>query len=790
MTARLQKPHVRVFNEERDRQALLVVDQRLSMFFGSRRAMKSVAAAEAAAIGAWRVLGAGDRVGAIVFNDREMAEFRARRSRSTVLQILMAIVAYNRSLGVDSGISASPAMLNKALQQAQRRALHDAAVIIISDFDGADDETRRMIGAMARHNDVVALLVHDPLQSDLPASASMTVTDGDLQIHLEVGRESVRQKHLAGVAGAAQGRIRLDAGSRRSRAAAQRRRGDGAATPAPARHPAEPQRARRRPSSDGGEPWLTRKLRQTDPLAGLIDIPLPREVSLWPQTWPLRIAIVLIAAASAAGDLAICRIASAPTGIGARRLPNWKEYADTTGGRAGSDCDAAERAGAADGAGAFPREIVAPLAGAAWLAFLDRSYGGTGVLARRGTPADIGAISTAAPDRRSRSRRWSVSPAAGSGGTMFEFAWPWMLALLPLPILAWWLLPPYRARQASVQVPFFDRLAAATGQTPQRGAVVLQRRGIQMVVATLIWILVVAALARPQWVGDAVTREISARDLILAIDISGSMEQADFRTADGATLTRLDGVKRVVKDFIARRRGDRVALILFGTKAYVQVPFTQDLQTAAQLLDQTQVGMAGQQTAIGDTIGLAIKTLEASTAKQKLLILLTDGNDTASRVPPEHAADIARQNGVAVYTIGVGDPAASGENRVDLGVLQSVAATTGGRFFRAEDGAQLQAIYADIDRLAPAKLDTLSWRPKLPLFQWPLGAAVVLGLALWLGLWLGGERRTEGGASSCMRLPPFPSICCGRYGCSRSFRSLRSLPCCCGGKTRGRNGAG
>jgi Ca-activated chloride channel family protein len=319
-----------------------------------------------------------------------------------------------------------------------------------------------------------------------------------------------------------------------------------------------------------------------------------------------------------------------------------------------------------------------------------------------------------------------------------------MLALLPLPILAWWWLPPYRARQASVQVPFFDRLAAATRQTPQRGAVVLQRRRVQMIVAILIWVLIVAALARPQWVGDAVTREISARDLILAIDISGSMEQRDFRTADGETLTRLDGVKRVIKDFIARRRGDRVALILFGTKAYVQVPFTQDLQTAAQLLEQTQVGMAGQQTAIGDTIGLAIKTLEGSSVKQKLLILLTDGNDTASRVPPEHAAEIAQQKGVAVYTIGVGDPAASGENRVDLTVLQSVASTTGGRFFRAEDGAQLQAIYADIDRLAPAKLDTLSWRPKLPLFQWPLGAAVVLGLALWLGLWLTGERERKG----------------------------------------------
>ncbi|MBR0896201.1 VWA domain-containing protein [Bradyrhizobium tropiciagri] len=317
---------------------------------------------------------------------------------------------------------------------------------------------------------------------------------------------------------------------------------------------------------------------------------------------------------------------------------------------------------------------------------------------------------------------------------MFELAWPWMLAILPLPILVWWLLPPYRARQASVMVPFFDRLAAATGQTPQRGAVVLQRRRIQMVTAAVIWVLVVAALARPQWVGDPVTREVSARDLMLAVDISGSMDQRDFRAGDGAMLTRLDGVKRVITDFIARRRGDRVALVLFGTKAYVQVPFTQDLQTATTLLAQTEVGMAGQQTAIGDTIGLAIKTFQASTARERLLVLLTDGNDTASRVPPEHAADIARQDGVVIDTIGVGDPAATGENRVDLGALRSVAETTGGHFFRAEDAAQLQAVYADIDRLTPAKLDTLSWRPKLPLFQWPLGAAVTLSLLLWLGL--------------------------------------------------------
>jgi Ca-activated chloride channel family protein len=314
---------------------------------------------------------------------------------------------------------------------------------------------------------------------------------------------------------------------------------------------------------------------------------------------------------------------------------------------------------------------------------------------------------------------------------MFEFEWPWAFALLPLPLLVWWLMPVYQRQQTSVHVPFFDRLANATGQTPQPGAVVLRRRAIQMIAAALVWVLMVAALARPERVGDAVTHEVSARDLILAVDISGSMEQSDFRTQAGKTIKRLDGVKLVLGDFIARRKGDRVALILFGSKAYVQVPFTQDLQTARMLLDQSEAGMAGQQTAIGDTIGLAIKTFETSTATQKLVILLTDGNDTASKVPPEHAADIARQNGVVVYTIGFGDPNVTGENRVDLSTLREVASMTGGQFFRAEDGTQLAKIYADIDRLAPVKLETISWRPKLPLFQWPLGAATILALALW-----------------------------------------------------------
>jgi len=193
VTARLRKPHVRVFNEERDRQGLMVIDQRLSMFFGSRLALKSVTAAQAGAIGAWRILAAGDRIGGLVFNDTDLAEVRPERARRTVLNLLSRIVGFNQMLGVGRGIVSHPQMLNRALERVRRLALHDATVIVISDFDGADAATHDIVADLARHNSVIALLVHDPLQSELPASARMTVTDGELQIVLEVGRESVRK---------------------------------------------------------------------------------------------------------------------------------------------------------------------------------------------------------------------------------------------------------------------------------------------------------------------------------------------------------------------------------------------------------------------------------------------------------------------------------------------------------------------------------------------------------------------------------------------------------------------
>lgn len=196
VTARLQSPHVRVFNEERDRQGLLVVDQRLSMFFGTRRAMKSVTAAEIAAVVAWRILSVGDRVGGIVFNDRSIEEVRPQRSRRIVLQYLTKLAEQNQALGVGRGITRDAAMLNRALDRIRRVAPHDATVVIFSDFDGADETTRHAIAALAAHNTVIAVLIHDPSQSELPAAGRMTVTDGELQIALDVAHGSTRQNIL------------------------------------------------------------------------------------------------------------------------------------------------------------------------------------------------------------------------------------------------------------------------------------------------------------------------------------------------------------------------------------------------------------------------------------------------------------------------------------------------------------------------------------------------------------------------------------------------------------------
>jgi Ca-activated chloride channel family protein len=323
---------------------------------------------------------------------------------------------------------------------------------------------------------------------------------------------------------------------------------------------------------------------------------------------------------------------------------------------------------------------------------------------------------------------------------VLELAHPWALFLLPLPLIVWWLAPPQRERVSAMRVPFFEQIAAAAGSEARAGAVVMRRRWLQMIVAILVWLLLVVGLAKPEWVGEPIVRTEAARDIMLALDLSGSMDYVDFPGEDGKDVSRFEAVQRVVDRFVAERESDRIGLIVFGTKAYLQLPFTRDLETARALVELMEVGMAGPKTALGDSIGLAIHSFDSSEVDDRLLILLTDGNDTASKMTPINAADIAKLNGVEIYTIGIGNTEATGEDRVDFETLAAIARRTGGEFFNAENETALDAIYRRIDETAVADVRTQSWRPRESLVHWPAGIAVVLVLIAYL-LLLAGSRR-------------------------------------------------
>lgn len=306
---------------------------------------------------------------------------------------------------------------------------------------------------------------------------------------------------------------------------------------------------------------------------------------------------------------------------------------------------------------------------------------------------------------------------------MLEIAAPWAFLALPLPLLALWRAPAPRERVQAVRFPFFEEAAAGL----DAGAAQTARAWPRRLFAWALWALVVLTLARPEWVGPPVERTEAARDVMLAVDISGSMATKDFAVPGAPDEARLDGVKSVLDGFISDRRDDRIGLIVFGAAAYVLVPFTRDTEAARALLATLAPGMAGQNTVLGDAIGLSIRSFQTSQAQARILILLSDGSDTSSRMAPAKAADIARQNGVVIHAIAVGDPAAQDEdNRVDEPTLQAIAAATGGTFHRAADAAGLADIYAQIDALEARAGATLSWRPRTSVAAVPAAAAVAL----------------------------------------------------------------
>lgn len=323
----------------------------------------------------------------------------------------------------------------------------------------------------------------------------------------------------------------------------------------------------------------------------------------------------------------------------------------------------------------------------------------------------------------------------------FVLAWPWMLAALPLPLLALLLPAAEPARLPTLRFPFAGALRAAGANA--RGG----RHLLRLVVATFAWVLLVVAAARPQHVGDTVRLPVTGRSIMLAVDLSGSMQTPDMRSGDEA-VSRLTAVKAVAGDFIRRRAGDRLGLILFGDQAYLQAPLTLDRNTVLTLLDEAQIGLAGQQTAIGDAIGLAIKRLHDEPEGNRVLILLTDGASNSGTVSPLKAADLAAEEGVRIYTIGVGADASEGpfglmrggDDDLDEGALKAIAQKTGGEYFRASDVASLKKIYGLIDKIEPLSKDQQRWRPVDELYLWPLGAALALTVLLALASLVGAPR--------------------------------------------------
>lgn len=316
---------------------------------------------------------------------------------------------------------------------------------------------------------------------------------------------------------------------------------------------------------------------------------------------------------------------------------------------------------------------------------------------------------------------------------------PWVLVLILIPPVLRLFVPPYRESREAIRVPWFQRMAKLLQQQPSTGAVIAKSSTLVLIFFWLLWALVVLALARPQFLEPPLSRVTPTRDLMLLVDLSGSMDARDFTNSRGERVDRLTAVKEVLDEFLTRRDGDRVGLIVFGNAAFVQVPFTQDLEATRQLLEETAVRMAGPRTAFGDAIGLGITLFERSDVEFRVMIALTDGNDTGSKVPPPQAARIARDNGIVIHVIGVGDPTTTGEEKLDEEALNAVASTTGGRYFHAADRDQLEEIYAELDRIDTRPVEEETYRPRTDLFHWPLGAFMLLCLMFHAGLLLKGR---------------------------------------------------
>lgn len=308
----------------------------------------------------------------------------------------------------------------------------------------------------------------------------------------------------------------------------------------------------------------------------------------------------------------------------------------------------------------------------------------------------------------------------------FEIAYAFVFWLFPLPFLLYWLLPSLRLKSASLLLPGFDKAQKYTGEKAKKSAEVKRRNFISWLFLILIWISALCALSSPQIVGKPELKVKTSRSFLIVADISFSMAQTDWRI-DGERARRWEAVKHVMHDFIKKREGDRMGLIFFGSSAYIQAPFTAELETVDQLLEEADVGMAGQMTNIGKAIVKGIDLFEKDTIQTKVMLLLSDGVDAGTDILPLDAADMAKKDSIKVYTIGIGDPNAPGSD-LDEKTLKEISELTNAQYFRAIDTDRLNEIYKELDKLEPIEYEEESYKPTTLLYHYPL--AIGIGLAL------------------------------------------------------------
>jgi Ca-activated chloride channel family protein len=311
---------------------------------------------------------------------------------------------------------------------------------------------------------------------------------------------------------------------------------------------------------------------------------------------------------------------------------------------------------------------------------------------------------------------------------MFEIGYIWVFLLLPLPYLLFWLLPPYQQRKEALRFPTFNHAEKASGKKAVSGAWVSKRNIFQWIVLSLIWLSLLVALSSPRLVGEPEMKVKTGRNFVIAADISFSMANRDW-VIDGQRTTRWEGVKEVLNGFIDKREGDRLALIFFGSNPYLQAPLTNDHEVVKFMLDETDVGMAGQMTSIGKAIVYSLDIFKGDSLDQKVLLLLTDGQDDGRGIFPTDAAQMASKDSVKIYTIGIGE--STGNNAgLDENALKEIAHIANGEYFLAQDKVQLEAAYTALNALEPIEYEEEDYAPTTLLFYYPLGLALMLSLML------------------------------------------------------------